>query len=145
MAPFDYPIRAAPAPGRRVSLLGPTVVLAVSTSGGEERCSRIDRRISRLRPPHTAAGDRIVLDENGVAYMTRTTGEKKSSSSRLEGPVRLFDVGIGYRSRQSHREITQRLLTYDRGGLLYCGVAEKIPSRASSRRSIPIRTSRQGA
>jgi YVTN family beta-propeller protein len=77
--------------------------------------SYYDRRIPRQ-------AHKIVLDGNGVAYMTQNNwGEEEQFVGVLEDPVRLFDIGkrIPLADKVT-REITQRLLAYDPGtGLLY--------------------------
>jgi YVTN family beta-propeller protein len=124
--PFDYPIRAAPAPGGDVYLsYGPhqsywPVVYIWGAKNGvlgidTDDLSYYDRRIPRQ-------AHRIVLDENGVAYLTQNNwGEEEQFVGVLKDPVRLYDVGrrIPLEDKVT-REITQRLLAYDPGtGLLY--------------------------
>jgi YVTN family beta-propeller protein len=124
--PFDYPIRAAPAPGGDVYLsygphqsYWPVVYIWGAKNGvlgiGSKDLSYYDRRIPRQ-------AHRIVLDENGVAYMTQNNwGEEEQFVGVLKDPVRLFDIGqrIPLGDKVT-REITQRLLAYDPlTGLLY--------------------------
>ncbi|MBP2681274.1 MAG: hypothetical protein H6Q78_1137, partial [Candidatus Krumholzibacteriota bacterium] len=124
--PFDYPIRAAPAPGGDVYLsYGPhqsywPVVYIWGAKNGvlgidTQDLSYYDRRIPRQ-------AHRIVLDENGAAYLTQNNwGEEEQFVGVLKDHVRLFDVGqrIPLADKVT-REITQRLLVYDRDtGLLY--------------------------
>jgi YVTN family beta-propeller protein len=124
--PFDYPVRAAPAPGGDVYLsygphqtYWPVVYIWGAKNGvlriGAKDLSFYDRRIARQ-------AHRIVLDDSGVAYFTQNNwGEEEMFLGVLEDAVRLFDPGkrISLRDKVV-RETTQRILVRDpASGLLY--------------------------
>jgi YVTN family beta-propeller protein len=131
--PFDYPVRASPAPGGDVYLsYGPhqsywPVVYIWGAKNGILGIDTGDLSFYDRRIPRQA--HRLVLDGSGTAYFTQNNwGEEEQFIGVLEDPARLFDINkrIPLQDKVT-REITQRLLAYDTDSrLLYLvRVAEK--------------------
>ena len=117
--PFDYPVRASPAPGGDVYLsYGPhqsywPVVYIWGAKNGILGIDTGDLSFYDRRIPRQA--HRLVLDGSGAAYFTQNNwGEEEQFIGVLEDPVRLFDINkrIPLQDKVT-REITQRLLAYD--------------------------------
>jgi len=117
--PFDYPVRASPAPGGDVYLsYGPhqsywPVVYIWGAKNGILGIDTGDLSFYDRRIPRQA--HRLVLDGSGTAYFTQNNwGEEEQFIGVLEDPVRLFDINkrIPLQDKVT-REITQRLLAYD--------------------------------
>lgn len=119
--PFDYPVRASPAPDGGVYLsYGPhqsywPVVYIWGAKNGVLGIDTKDLGFYDRRIPRQA--HEIVLDREGVAYFTQNNwGEEEQFIGILEDPVRLFDINRRIRLRDKvTREITQRILSYDAG------------------------------
>ncbi|UCF05157.1 MAG: hypothetical protein JSV33_14760 [bacterium] len=118
--PFDYPVNACRSPGGNIYLsygphqsYWPTVYIWDAKNGvltiDKEDLSFYDRRIPRQ-------AHKMVLDRNGVLYFTQNNwGGEQQFLGILEDEVRVFEAGKRIALPDTvEREITQRILRYDR-------------------------------
>ena len=118
--PFDYPIRAAGGSGDDIYVsygphqsYWPTVYIWGAKNGilriDSEDLSFYDRRIPRQ-------AHELVLDRDGVCYFTQNNwGREEQFLGRLIDGIRVFEPGKRLRLvDEVEREITQRILRYDR-------------------------------
>ena len=117
--PYDYPVRAEYSPEGNVYLsYGPhqsywPVVYIWDAKNGiltidQKDLSFYDRRIPRQ-------AHRMVLDKNGVLYLTQNIwGKEEQFLGTLKDEVRLYEAGERIALKDEvEREITQRFLEYD--------------------------------
>jgi DNA-binding beta-propeller fold protein YncE len=119
--PYDYPIEAIHSPAGNVYLsygphqsYWPTVYIWDAKNGiltiDAESLRFYDRRIPRQ-------AHKLVLDQGGILYFTQNNwGKEEQFLGVLEDEVRVFEAGKRLAlGMDVEREVTQRILRYDRG------------------------------